>query len=160
MTLYKVSGLVAPIAGWDPGFTSVTGETMLFKWKKSTTHLYRRHTRDTAEDIQKIMYLEEETLRLAKDTKMLCHIITQLKTLFWMSSESAPTTLARQLLSKDNVVAEADGPILMVWGCNIETGGSLCPPHYTTSTRRSVNGYQMTPQQITLDTRSQLQKRS
>ncbi|CAG5030414.1 unnamed protein product [Parnassius apollo] len=65
------------------------------------------------------MYLEEETLRLAKDTKMLCHIITQLKTLFWMSSESAPTTLARQLLSKDNVVAEADGPILMVWGCNI-----------------------------------------
>ncbi|CAG5001136.1 unnamed protein product [Parnassius apollo] len=36
-----------------------------------------------------------------------------------MSSETAPTTLARQLLSKDHVVAEADGPILMVWGCNV-----------------------------------------
>ncbi|CAG5057117.1 unnamed protein product [Parnassius apollo] len=65
------------------------------------------------------MYLEEETLRLSRDTRMLCHIISQIKTLFWMSSSSAPTTLARQLLDKDNLVADADGPVLMVWGCNM-----------------------------------------
>ncbi|CAG5057119.1 unnamed protein product [Parnassius apollo] len=95
MTLYKVQETAIPGEGWDSGFISITGEMVRLRWIPPKTNPKPRRTqRDTSEDIQKIMYLEEETLRLSRDTRILCHIISQIKTLFWMSSSSAPTTLA------------------------------------------------------------------
>lgn len=93
-----------------------------------------RKRRDTTEDIAKIMYLEEESMRLDHQTKMLCHIIKQLRTLFWLTSGPKPTIMARNLLGRNKIVAEMRENLLLVWGCNtVDTWhpilSSLCYEH-------------------------------
>lgn len=99
------------------GFTSTTGETIYIRGKDKGPST-NRVRRDTEEDIKKIMYLEEEAMRVGHMTDMLCHITQQLRTLFWMSSGTEPTILARKALQKSNIVAEARDRVLLVWGCN------------------------------------------
>ena len=85
MTLYKMLREIPKIQGWEHGYVRIAGELIYIKKKES------RVKRDTSEDIEKIMYLEEEALRLSHQTKMLCHIIKQLSTLFWLASGPEPT---------------------------------------------------------------------
>lgn len=83
MSLYKAERILPGIEGWYSGFVSTTGEVIYLKNNpKGGSSQQSRSRIDTPEDIKKIMYLEEESLRLGHKTDMLCHIIQQLKTLF------------------------------------------------------------------------------
>lgn len=119
MVLYKKARDSPLLEGWEQSWISTTEETIHMKRRQSDPG--RRKKRDSDTDIKKIMYLEEESLRFSHQTKMLCHIIKQLRTLFWLASGQEPTVLARDVLNRPNIVAEVKESLLLVWGCNTVT---------------------------------------
>lgn len=164
MTLYKVAQNLPALPDWPTGYISVTGEHIYIKALYPNT-TSSRGKRDTAEDIEKIMYLEEETIRLGHKTSMLCNLIKQLKTLFWMSSGAGPSTLARELLNTTLITAETRGSHLLVWRCKrvaewSPANTSLC--HYHPKVTYKINktsiaseGY-LNPHTNEIEKRSQL----